>query len=422
MLKISKLKIYFVLTAMLLFLVLVASYLSFITKQLSYAGLISNFDNGKFIFSCLVVFFSSCLVNLNKNNVSGIGQLIILCMMIMPIFAFWACSGRESNIPFMALFSYLIISFIVLIWGGDQIIKVRNVKYSKYIIYFLCIAIVLLLVLPLLRVGMLTYFSLGITDVYLRRGVLSSGALSNLGGYLLAWSTKIIIPSIVVYSFVKRDFFIFLFFCLLQIFIFGLTGHKEQIINLFVVVGIAYLLMKDVNITSKAILWIFFICFSLFFIGTSYENEFGIISTALFSRAFFSVAINHFEYYDFIANNEFVYWSNSFLSGLYNYPYAKSVPEIVGFGRYREGVENVANAGFIASGYMHFGIIGVLIYSVVIGFIFKLCDLLIDIKLKTYQIPICTLAFLQLVNGDLTTSLLTHGIALMIFIIFLLRK
>ena len=415
------LRVKFIFIVLLLFAVLVVSYLTLITDLFSYAGMVSDFNLNKFFISCGVIAAAASVVNLRKDSVSGIGQLIILAMMLMPMFAFWACSGRASNMPLVAFLSYSLISVIIFV-GKDTKIIVPKVRYINYLVIFISLGLIVLLVVPLLRTGMLSYFSLGITDVYVRREVLSSGRLSALGGYLLAWTSKIIIPALVVYGFVKRKHFLFLGFVFLQLFIFGLTGHKEQLVNIIIVIGMAYFLSKKFNITMKAIKWVFILSLLILILGTLFDNEINIIATALFSRAFFSVAINHFDYYDFFQNNDFVYWSNSFLSVIYDYPFDKTVPQLIGFGRWSAGEANVANAGFIGSGYMHFGVIGVLLYSVVVGFIFKLCDALVSSQQANYQIPICSLGFLQLVNGDLTTSLLSNGIAVMILIIIFLRK
>src|SRR5690606_27727863 len=109
--------------------------------------------------------------------------------------------------------------------------------------------------------------------------------------------------------------------------------------------------------------------------------EFIYVGAFFILRIFFIPAKLVYVYYQFFDNNSFIYWSNSFASFLFDYPYSESPARVVG--NYL-GTGESANNSFLATGYMHAGILGVLIYCISVGFIFKLIDSLVYRRVPVY--------------------------------------
>ena len=138
-------------------------------------------------------------------------------------------------------------------------------------------------------------------------------------------------------------------------------------------------------------------------------------------RVFFVVANNTFYYYEFFSSNAFVYWSNSITSSLIEYPYHIGPAKLIGQSR---GTDAHVNNTFLSTGFMHAGLLGVVFYAVLVGLLFKLID-----SISAQGIPVwVAIAVLivpsrsLLLSADLPTALLTHGVAVGVLILFLLRK
>jgi hypothetical protein len=79
-----------------------------------------------------------------------------------------------------------------------------------------------------------------------------------------------------------------------------------------------------------------------------------------------------------------------------------------------------ANTGFIASGYAHFGIIGVAIYTVIATIILNFINA-ISKKINLYFLLAIILIPMQtlFISSDMFTVLLTHGLLIAILVLWL---
>ena len=187
----------------------------------------------------------------------------------------------------------------------------------------------------------------------------------------------------------------------------------------FVVFGIIYAVESGRNLSRGLLL--FLVAGMVFAVLLALYGGITRPAYTLIGRTFFSVALNHFDYYQFFQSNPFLMWSNSFLKHFIVNPYDVPVPALIGVDRWGRGGDAFANAGYVASGYMHLGLLGVLLYSVILGLLFKLYDwLVLGRTTLSLGLVVSALAILQVVNVDLTTALLSQGIAVSLLVLFLL--
>jgi hypothetical protein len=113
--------------------------------------------------------------------------------------------------------------------------------------------------------------------------------------------------------------------------------------------------------------------------------------------------------------------SNSIFSKFIEYPFQLPVPNLIG--EYLLGNEKShANTGMVASGYAHFGFLGVTIYSILLGFILKIINYFSRKNIPFWLIfsmsiiPLRTL----IVSSDLLVVLFTHGLILTILVLYLI--
>ena len=92
-------------------------------------------------------------------------------------------------------------------------------------------------------------------------------------------------------------------------------------------------------------------------------------------------------------------------------------------GHYLSGREMHANTGFIGSGYMNAGVVGVSIYAIVIGLCCRIVDVFAQIRgTKLLSTLICLPGFISAVtSSELPTVLFSHGWAAAILLVASLR-
>ena len=129
-----------------------------------------------------------------------------------------------------------------------------------------------------------------------------------------------------------------------------------------------------------------------------------------------------FVYYEYFDKNLLVYWSNtSFGSLFYEYPYELPVGQQIATYLNQTGS---SNASFLGTGYMHAGQIGNFIYSLIVGLMLNILDLLNKKGLKDWIIISVTFSsfVMTITSTDLTTSLITHGLLISYLVLFSIRN
>jgi hypothetical protein len=271
------------------------------------------------------------------------------------------------------------------------------------------------------------YFTAGVTfnfdlkAVYAYRDNNSELANYGLLGYLVPWIYKGFSVILIAYSLVNRRFLLLALALIAQVIFFGASAHKAVLFYPIMLIGLWFLMRRKVtNALYLPYLFAFLTitCLSVYLISDNL-----LLPSLFVRRVFFVPAKLTYEYLEFFGTigNGYVYWSNSVLSGILSYPYTLSVPETIGL---FNGSDSHANNNFISFGYAHAGIAGVVMYSFIIGFIFKIIDILswdsmpLLFTILIFLIPIRTL----FTSSDLLTTLISHGLFLIILILYFLRR
>ena len=88
------------------------------------------------------------------------------------------------------------------------------------------------------------------------------------------------------------------------------------------------------------------------------------------------------------------------------------------------GTDSHANNSFLSTGFAHAGIVGITIYSILVGLMFRLLD---SVAVKGVPPWVAVAAVIVpsqalLVGADLPAAILTHGIGVSAVLLFLLRS
>jgi oligosaccharide repeat unit polymerase len=203
---------------------------------------------------------------------------------------------------------------------------------------------------------------------------------------------------------------------------FGFTSNKQYLFLPFFIFGI-YLVLKSRFLIQKIIAgFIFLIAFAIIIDYFWLE----VWAKAIIINRFLLVPAQlNFYYYDFFSQNPKIFWTDSkflLIGKIIAYPYSLPLPMVIG-DTYFNNPETNANTGWIGSGYAHAGFLGMMIYAIVIGFIFKYLDFKAKILDKNFIIISFSLFIISLFfSSDLKTVFLSNGLLLYLFIITLINK
>ncbi|SFB70234.1 hypothetical protein SAMN04487891_101539 [Flagellimonas taeanensis] len=255
--------------------------------------------------------------------------------------------------------------------------------------------------------------NLWLSDVYETRRLVAEKINNVYTAYTYSWFSKIIIPIALVFSiyFRKKAFLLFSIFSLLFLYLCG--AHKTVFLGTLLIIGFyKYDYLRKTFYFIKVItlfLVVALLCALIF--------EFNILWELSFRRVLMLSALLDYCYFDFFHDN-YIYWSNSFMSRFISYPYEISPDFLIGRDYFNRPLMN-ANVGIISDGYKNAGYWGIGINIAVVAIIISFFN---SLRISPKFFGLFLLFLFSLLNSSLTTILLTHGGFLMVLIAAFLLK
>jgi hypothetical protein len=341
--------------------------------------------------------------------------IILATGLIIPMLSFYGLSEQSRFALYCVIGCFTFINLFRL--GAS--FKIKRIKQGGALFKVSSSLIILIVVFWIVAQGSLANFSLSFSDVYDLRDGAAGALMTGVGAYFPIWLSKVIGPTLIAYFYWRDSKSGILSVFLLHVFLFGMLKHKAMLFYPLLMLFTCYWLSR--NPTSHYLLFAFCSVISASLVSfLVWDNV--ILSSFFVRRAFFSAAINTFEYYSFFSENVKTYWSNSSLTlGLMKYPYHFSPGELIGESR---GTGSNANNSFLSTGYMHAGIVGLAIYSVTAALLFRLIDSLSieGVPIWLHLAPFVVSIRALLLSTDLPTAILTHGVGLAILLAMAARS
>ncbi|HEK1038984.1 TPA: hypothetical protein SMQ30_001942 [Proteus mirabilis] len=389
-----------------IFFIFLFSYDSFISIKYSYMGFLNNFSLFNFFISYSLLNLCFIYYIFIKDDFNR-----LICFFII-IF---------NSIPNSILYSYQLSTISIIIWsllaipitnivlGFTSGIKLRKVKLTERSILFLLFFLMLLCLIPvILAHGIKFNFNVFLfKDIYdIRRESRLSNTTFSVYGYF--WLAKVICPISIIYALEKKNKLLFIISSGVLLFLFMTTAHKSVFLTLFVILGF-YIGANNYNEKysqiTKATLILFLIILSLRVLINFEEPE-----SLLIRRLFFIPSLLNYYFFDFFESS-FTYYSNSYLSSVIDYPFDRTIPQLIGKA-YFNSEEMSANNGYISDGYANFGQLGVFINIFLASIVFKVLKSS-NLPPKYFGLIFITIYAIQ--GSAFSTFLFTHaGILLLI--------
>ena len=292
---------------------------------------------------------------------------ILFLIYILPTIIYYSLSN-QGTIEFLAL----TIPYFIIVGLTFEKIKYKIKFISKGKLYVIGLSF-FLVCLVLLNYFITTggQIVLNFQEVYTFRNEFDAKSTDGIFGYLNSWVMKIFSVFLLGWSIVNKNRLIIILSITTLFLLFALSGHKGILKGIVVIYFFKFLLKRDNRrefILNSYLLLLMIV--SLFFV--IFDSQF--LGSLLIRRLFFVPVFLNFTYIEFFANNNLVYWSNGILSSLIEYPYSLQPTFLIG--EFVGSTDMSANTGFLANGYMHFGYLGIAIYTILSVLIFNVINIL----------------------------------------------
>lgn len=392
------------------------SYISFVVPNFSYEGYVLNFNLGVYLLSWVLFVPGIILAKDRLIKPSDYFFVTAILAVYAPLTSYYALTGFDPYPVVITIFSFYLI-FIFDKLNFVKPIRLKSINSggdSAFIISMICIVV---LIFWYILSGAVGYFNLDFSKVYDYRKL--SSELANVGpmSYFNGWVYNVFIVYAMAYTLLKKKYYITFLLVLIQIFFYGVSAHKTVFFTPFLVLSIWWYFRNFSSVVFMVLTFSFILTLSVFLFNYNNNLLFG---SMFVRRVFFVPAKLTYDYFNFFEVNPRVYWSNSVLSWLMDYPYFDRITKIVS---YANDSEASANNGYVSSGYAHAGLFGIVIYSYIIAFFLKNIDFLFRYNIPLWFILCLIVTPMRsfLISSDLPTSLLTHGF-LLAFLLLLLSK
>ena len=328
---------------------------------------------------------------------------IFFILIITPMLILMEYGGKSTSYFSLTLASFLLIN-VILRLPKLKIPRIRNGN-------MLALSLALIMIGSVFSMFFLTNATINfdLSLVTVLREDTADIYFGGIWGYLTPWVSKVLLPFLFSVALFKKRYLVALLLIGILLLTFGITGHRS--IAILPIFALGIFIARNKGHKNFYILIGFMSFLFLIFILYLYLDDV-LVGSIVFRRALFLPSFLNYSYYEFFVNNEFVYYSNSFLSILLDYPYSESLSNLIIQG---------ANTGFLGTSYAHGGPAGMIIISFLVGMILRVLDSFCgDEQDTSFFISYVSFPILaMLTSAAFFTSLLTQGVLLAILISWL---
>lgn len=242
--------------------------------------------------------------------------------------------------------------------------------------------------------------------------------VTPLAAYAVGWTANVLGPGLVAAGLAWRRPAITAGGLGAQVLIYGLTGLKTALLSTFLVVGLVFLLAGRRR--HLAGVWLAIACAVLVAGITVLELSVGAGDlSSIFVRRLIAVPGWLFALYaEFFSTHPTYGLTHSVLGWFSDPPYALNPDGLIGY--VYGGRTYGANAGVWADGMANFRLPGMLAFSVLLGLLLSVMDSVSFRRPLRVSGAVFGAASFSLVNSALFTSILSHGIAVALLVVWML--
>lgn len=395
------------------------SYIFILSDVFSSVGYVLDINIMRYSLSWILYILSFRLLKPRFKYVKDYFFLTAVLGVIAPILVLWGLDYNRASFPVIITFlSIFLIYFSYIFFFNSQGIHLPFIKNGRKISLVLSTLLVVFLLIWYPMSGV--KYNLSFSSVYDYRTANAELSAFGLLAYLTTWIYKIFSVFLLAYSLLKKRYLLSIVLFVSFILFYMANTHKSVFFTPFLVLSFWYYFNRFNNLYVVPLGFSVLIASSIL----SYYFLDDIWMTALFPNRVFEIPAHlTFKYFDFFKDNSFLFFSNSFLKGVIEYPYDRDLGNLIS--NFNGDPDSAANNGFISSAYAQGGVSVVFFYSIIIGFILSIIDKMVEKnEIKAWFALVILMVPLRdfLISIDFLTTLLTGGMIWSLILIYMVRN
>jgi hypothetical protein len=269
--------------------------------------------------------------------------------------------------------------------------------------------------------GAVRDINLGPETAYEFRAQTSSVLDVGVLAYVNLWVYKLFTIFLVCLCLERKAYVALLALLAVQTYFAAVTQFKIVFFLPFLAIGFWYFLTRTrslypIPLAMSALVMISVVVYFVW--------DLDFVAAMLIRRAFYVPSAATFAWFEYFATHPHVYWSDGLLSWAIPSEYSEAriafiVGDFLNYGR-----DLNANNGLVSAGYAHAGYFGILIYAVILGGVINILNYLSTTGVPFWMTVVLTIGPLRtaIADADLPAALLSHGLLLALFFLFLSRR
>jgi hypothetical protein len=395
--------------------VLAISYAQVVYPPKEYLGFTLLPDEMRMVEAMLMTLIASILAPLNDERPAAFFTHLLVVGGLLPNAVYFAMT-TQPRFPMYVMATSILI--VILVVRGEWSVRIPSVKGGPTIAIALALLTTAFVIVTYLVQFGPPKVDFNLYDVYeLRREAADTGRT----GYVSTWAAGIFNPFLLAWFLSRRSIpGVFLAF-FAQVTLFLYSGAKVALFQpLLVLVVFALFHTRRPALMLSISMGLFTVAITGLSAGQPELAE--IISDFSIRRVLFVPAFLNFGYFDFFGGHPKIGLTSSILARVGDYPYGDMTTGQLVADFMVLGPSNATN-GFLATGFMHFGVLGACAFACLTGLLIKLADCFRG-RVSTTLIVAAGIGPYRALftESDLPTALVTHGLLITIVLYWLLQQ
>ena len=402
---------------------LILSYRLFISPAFAYLGLVYRPNSGAVLpVSMLLALLPALWIPVGIRRPSQIIYSFLYFLVFIPTLLVTAMTGV---LPTLTLLKFGCV-LVAMLAGLRFVYELPLLRIPKLITTERNLWVAIAAMASLLYGFIFSQYGVyteipSLSDVYEQRAQFRN-TVQGYGQYPFFWLAKAINPFLIAKGLIDRNPVWIAIGFGGQLVLFAMSGLKSVLFSLVLLIGVMIALYNGGKYFTTLL-------------GLGLTGVIGIaawvdwmlgfnVGTSLFVRRLIVVpGSNTAHFFDFFSENPHAYLGHGAFESIVDYPYTTSPAFVIGNAYYAHvqgDLSMSANANLWADGYANFGILGILLFTIALAGLLWLIDSLA--KRSNLKIATLLLAYpaYMLANTKLQTSMLTHGVIVVILILYLI--
>ncbi len=351
---------------------------------------------------------------LKRTGPSRVLLVLHLVGVVIPLQALVVAQFEFARPEFATAVAVAYLATVLLAVGTPTLRIGRPGRLARLLVVTACVLLSVYVYASLVAHGGIGRMSFDLAKVYEVRDQFLEG-LAPLAGYFVPWQGLVLNPALMLAALKRRSLLLGLFALALQGVLFGMTGYRAFLLMPGLLAAM-YFIGGRRHLAALAVAGIMALIGAA--LGLYAWLDLPQIPNLLVDRVIIVPAELHFWYYDFFGTlgHAPLQLSQSVLAALSDSHYSAPIAEVIAW-KYM-GVAAWANVGLFADAFANFGYAGCAVFTLLFAAVLKTLDAASTGTDARIAAALIAVQAFQLVNAGLLTTLLTHGLALAIVVLW----